>query len=86
MDDQKKINTEFASASDPLSLGSAIKNARLNAGLSQGKLEKASNISIRTISRIETGKGATPNIDTLKEIAKATNSELQIRFCPKVEK
>ena len=83
MDDDATIETDFANASDPKALGEAIRNARLSAGLSQGKLEKSSNISISTISRIETGKGTTPNLETLKEIAEATNSELQIRFTPK---
>lgn len=77
------LDVDFADASDPIALGHVIKNTRLSAGLSQGKLESKSKISVSTISRIETGKGTTPNLDTLKDIAEATDTEIQIRFVPK---
>ena len=81
-DDQKNITglaSVFVDASDPVALGNAIRSARLDAGLSQTQLIAITNISLSTLSRIETGK-TKPTLSTLSEIAKATNSKLKIGF------
>lgn len=77
------LDIDFADASDPVLLGCAIRSARLKAGLSQEQLSKITKLSIRTISRLETGKGSAP-LKTLQGIASATNTELQIAFKPKL--
>jgi DNA-binding XRE family transcriptional regulator len=73
---------DFANAADPIALGNAMRDARLNANLSQSQLSKITSISIRTISRLETGKGSAP-LKTLKDIATATSTTLKIAFEPK---
>lgn len=79
MDENATIGIEFADATDPHDIGRIIRNVRSNAGLSQGKLVEGIDISSRTLSRIETGAG-TPYLTTLKEIAKATDTDLVIGF------
>lgn len=81
--DEQKISSEpeFADAADPVALGNAIRNARQSAHLSQSQLHKTTGISIRTISRLETGKGSAP-LKTLEQIAEATGTKLKIGFDP----
>jgi len=81
--DEQKISSEpeFADAADPVALGNAIRNARQSANLSQSQLHETTGISIRTISRLETGKGSAP-LKTLEQIAEATGTKLKIGFEP----
>lgn len=61
-------------------VGKALKKARMDAGLSMGKLKPV--IDPAYLCRIENGK--TPvGIDTLHKIAEAMNLELHITFISK---
>ena len=54
MDDQD-LKTTFANAGDMTEVGEAVKQARIQANLSQSQLSLKTGLSIRTISRLETG-------------------------------
>ena len=62
----------------------AILNARINAGMTQSELSKASGISQADISRLENGT-RNPSLSLLKRLADAMNSSLEIRFVPKAK-
>ncbi len=76
------LNSSFVDAADSKALGEAIRSARLNAGLSQSQLKARTSMSIRTISRLETGKGGI-TLKALSEIANATNAKIKVGFIPK---
>lgn len=60
-------------------LGSALKRARAQSGMSQSELSAKTGIDQSDISKIECG-AANPSVGTLKRIAAALNTKLQINF------
>ena len=50
-----------------------IKKYRAKLGISQDKLSKLANITLHTITKIESGATPDPRIETLKKIAKGLN-------------
>jgi transcriptional regulator with XRE-family HTH domain len=52
-------------------IGENIKKARKKKGLSQDKLTKLADITLTTLTKIETGINRNPTIKTLQKIAKA---------------
>ena len=67
-----KLQPEFA-------LIKAVIEARIKRGLTQNELAKKIGTKQSVISRLEIGK-ANPSFLTLKKIAQALNSRLEIRF------
>jgi len=59
--------------------GTAVREARINAGLTSTALGAASGMSKSAISAIETGR-SNPTVDTLERIAAALNTDLVIVF------
>lgn len=55
--------------------------ARNNSNLTQAQLSKLTGIDQSNLSKIETGNG-NPSLKTLKKIAKALNTTLEIQFKP----
>lgn len=62
-----------------IDIGAAVLNARARAGMSQSELCEVSGIDQADISKIECGV-ANPSVMTLKRIAKALKTNLQIAF------
>ena len=77
--DVQDLKTTFANAGDMTEVGEAVKQARIQANLSQSQLSLKTGLSIRTISRLETGAGSAP-LKTLQKIADATQTKLKIGF------
>ena len=50
-----------------------IKKCRDKLGVSQDKLSKLADVTLHTLTKIETGATPDPRIETLKKIAKALN-------------
>jgi len=76
-----RLKLEFRDITDPIEVGKTILDARKAAGLSQNQLVEKSNnnVSLRTISKLESGKAKhVPQMTTLVEIAKATGMKLKI--------
>lgn len=67
---------------EEFSLASLLIEARTRAKLTQSELADKMGTSQSTIARLESGKAA-PSLSTLRKIAKATGSRLEIAFEPK---
>lgn len=61
---------------EQLTLGARIKNCRVQSGISQEALADLTQLSVRTIQRIETGE-TTARGDSLQRIAKALNIDIK---------
>lgn len=59
----------------------ALIEARNRSNMTQAELSKITGINQSNLSKIETGNG-NPSFKTLKKIAKALNTTLDIRFIP----
>lgn len=59
----------------------ALIEARNHSNMTQAELSKITGINQSNLSKIETGNG-NPSFKTLKKIAKALNTTLDIRFIP----
>jgi DNA-binding XRE family transcriptional regulator len=77
--DVQELKSTFANAGNKAEVGQAVKQARIQANLSQSQLSAETGLSIRTISRLETGSGSAP-LKTLQQIANATKTKLKIGF------
>lgn len=75
-----KLAWEEVKSEDDLSM--SMIRARNIANLTQSQLASITGIDRKTISLIENGEG-NPSVDTLKKIARATNTYLQILFIPR---
>ena len=64
---------------DEFLLAAALIDAREHAGLSQEAVAARMKTSQQAISRLEGGRG-NPSLDTLRRFAKATGTQLRIRF------
>lgn len=58
-------------------IGLNIKQARVTKGISQDRLSKLADLSLNTISNIESAESANPTIETLLKIAKSLNVPLE---------
>lgn len=67
------------------SIGQRIKDIRLKSGLSQDDLADASELSSRTIQRIENGE-TVPRGDSLKRISKALNVDVESLYITDIKK
>jgi len=78
-------DTEFKAGYDALeeefALASLLIEARTRAKLTQAELADKMGTSQSTIARLESGKAA-PSLSTLRRIAKATGTRLEIAFEP----
>src|SRR6185295_9767108 len=76
-------DTEFKAGYDALeeefALASLLIEARTRAKLTQAELADKMGTSQSTIARLESGKAA-PSLSTLRRIAKATGTRLEIAF------
>ena len=54
-------------------IGKNIKKHRKKLNISQDKLSKLANLTVHTITKIESGVTSDPRIETVKKIAKALN-------------
>ena len=77
---------EFKAGYDALeeefALASLLIEARTRANLTQAELASKMGTSQSTIARLESGKAA-PSLSTLRRLAKATGTRLEISFEPK---
>jgi transcriptional regulator with XRE-family HTH domain len=77
---------EFKAGYDALeeefALASLLIEARTRANLTQAELASKMGTSQSTIARLESGKAA-PSLSTLRRLAKATGTRLEISFAPK---
>lgn len=67
---------------DEFALASLLIEARTRAKLTQAELASKMGTSQSTIARLESGKAA-PSLSTLRRLAKATGTRLEISFEPK---
>lgn len=76
-------NPEFKAGYDALeeefALASLLIEARTRANLTQAELASKMGTSQSTIARLESGKAA-PSLSTLRRLAKATGTRLEISF------
>ena len=79
-------NPEFKAGYDALeeefALASLLIEARTRANLTQAELASKMGTSQSTIARLESGKAA-PSLSTLRRLAKATGTRLEISFEPR---
>ena len=66
---------------EELALASLLIEARTRANLKQAELASKMGTSQSTIARLESGKAA-PSLSTLRRLAKATGTRLEISFEP----
>jgi transcriptional regulator with XRE-family HTH domain len=80
-------DAEFRAGYDALeeefALASLLIEARTRAKLTQAELASKMGTSQSTIARLESGKAA-PSLSTLRRLAKATGTRLEISFEPKL--
>jgi transcriptional regulator with XRE-family HTH domain len=78
-------DSEFKAGYDALeeefALASLLIEARTRANLTQAELASKMGTSQSTIARLESGKAA-PSLSTLRRLAKATGTRLEISFEP----
>jgi transcriptional regulator with XRE-family HTH domain len=67
---------------EEFALASLVIEARTRAKLTQAELADKMGTSQSTVARLESGKAA-PSLSTLRRIAKATGTRLEISFEPK---
>jgi transcriptional regulator with XRE-family HTH domain len=60
-------------ASNKSKISDNIKKYRSKLGISQDRLSKLADVTLHTITKIESGANQNPTIDTLAKIAKALN-------------
>ncbi len=64
------------SASNKSKIADNIKKYRGKLGISQDRLSKLADVTLHTITKIESGANTNPTIDTVKKIATALNISL----------
>jgi ribosome-binding protein aMBF1 (putative translation factor) len=78
-DKDEKFVRAYCDLEDEFSLAAALIDARGSAGLSQEAVAARMRTSQQTVSRLESGR-ANPSVETLRRFAKATGTQLHIRF------
>lgn len=81
MRDAPEYRAAHAASADEFALASALLGARAHAGLSQSELARRMGTSQAAIARLESGRYL-PSARTLKRLAEATGTRLQISFSP----
>ena len=76
-----EVRAEWDALEPEFAIIQTIINARINAGLTQKQLSKLTGINQSDISKLENGE-ANPSLKTLKRLAAATNTSLNIEFTP----
>ena len=76
-----EVRAEWDAMEPEFAIIQTIINARINAGLTQKQLSELTGINQSDISRLENGE-ANPSLKTLKRLAAATNTSLNIEFKP----
>jgi len=76
-----ELKAEYNKLQPEFALIEAIIDARIKKGLTQKKLAKKIGTKQSVISRLEIGR-ANPTFSFLKRLAKALNTNLEIRFKP----
>ena len=72
----------YAALAEEFELAGAVIDARNRVGLTQQQLARKMGTTQPVIARLESGR-ARPSMRTLERVAKATESQLQIRFAPR---
>jgi transcriptional regulator with XRE-family HTH domain len=72
----------YDSLEEEFALASLLIEARTRANLTQAELASKMGTSQSTIARLESGKAA-PSLSTLRRLAKATGTRLEISFEPR---
>lgn len=79
-----KFRQEWESSEEEYQVSRAVIRARLERGMTQTELARASGMDQRVISRVETGE-TLPTVRTLCKIARGLGDDLVIQFVPKSE-
>jgi transcriptional regulator with XRE-family HTH domain len=77
--EEATLAAELAAAPAPINIGAAIRNYRLDRGMSQGDIEKRTGLLRCYLSRVENGH-TVPSLDTLQKIATALDMQLSQFF------
>jgi len=77
--EEATLAAELAAAAAPINIGAAIRNYRLDRGMSQGDIEKRTGLLRCYLSRVENGH-TVPSLDTLQKIATALEMQLSQFF------
>jgi len=77
-----KFKAGYDALEEEFALASLLIEARTGANLTQAELASKMGTSQSTIARLESGKAA-PSLSTLRRLAKATGTRLEISFEPK---
>jgi ribosome-binding protein aMBF1 (putative translation factor) len=76
-----KYKKAYKDLEDEFAVAQAIIEARTRIGLTQAQLAKRMKTTQSVIARLESGKGR-PSTTTLRNLARATGSRLEIRLVP----
>lgn len=76
-----KYKKAYKDLEDEFAVAQAIIEARTRVGLTQAQLAKRMKTTQSVIARLESGKGR-PSTTTLRNLARATGSRLEIRLVP----
>jgi transcriptional regulator with XRE-family HTH domain len=77
-----KFKAGYDALEEEFAVASLLIEARTRANLTQAELASKMGTSQSTIARLESGKAA-PSLSTLRRLAKATGTRLEISFEPK---
>ena len=77
-----EFKREWDATEEEYQVSRAVIRARLERGMTQTELAKASGMDQRVISRVETGE-TLPTVRTLGKIARGLGDDLVIEFVPK---
>ena len=77
-----EFEREWEASEEEYQVSRAVIKARLERGMTQTELAKASGVDQRVISRVETGE-TLPTVRTLGKIARGLGEGLVIKFVPK---
>lgn len=78
-----EIRAEYEKQQPEFALIQAMLDARMRKGITQKEIARRMKTKQSVISRLETGN-ANPSVAFLKKLASALNTNLEIRFIPKV--
>ena len=76
-----KYKKAYKDLEDEFAVAQAIVEARTRVGLTQAQLARRMKTTQSVIARLESGKGR-PSTTTLRNLARATGSRLEIRLVP----
>ena len=79
--DEDRQSEEYQAARYACELGKAVRERRLELGLTQVELARRSGMTQSQLSRLEAG-GTEPTIRVLDRLAKALDASLSVKFVP----